>query len=193
MATLPSSDLGELAFRVIESARPNAWLVIVSAGDRTRLAAALSREIADLGDEVAVTVPVASPRELREAVQQQESILIVTGVDSFSEEDWRQIDANRSQYHRDGAIVLPLDEVAVGRIERMAPNLASWIGGNIWHLRSPIPLDSASAEQRLAELRAWSGRDDAEVIRLAEGGALPPDPPYAEWVVLLGRGDLLGG
>lgn len=192
MAALPSSELGELAFRTIESGGPNAWLLIVSSADRIRLAAALSREIVDLGDESVVAVSVASPSELRETVRRPARILVITGVDSFSEEDWRQVDANRSQYQRDGVTVLVLDEGAVGRIERMAPNLASWIGGNIWSLRNPLPLDGAAAERRLDELRAWSGIGDAEVIRLAERGALPRDPPYAEWVVLLGRGDLLG-
>jgi hypothetical protein len=40
-------------------------------------------------------------------------------------------------------------------------------------------------------LRRWSGLEDLEVIRRAEAGTLSPDPEYAEWLTLLGRGDLL--
>jgi hypothetical protein len=53
-------------------------------------------------------------------------------------------------------------------------------------------LSPGEIEQRLAALRAWASCGDAEVIQLAETGQLPRDPEYAEWLTLLGRGDLLG-
>jgi hypothetical protein len=52
-------------------------------------------------------------------------------------------------------------------------------------------LSPSEIEQRLTALRAWAGRGDAEVIQLAETGQLPRDPEYAEWLTLLGRGELL--
>ena len=51
---------------------------------------------------------------------------------------------------------------------------------------------AATVLERLESLRQWSGMTDEEVITRAEQGTLPGDPPYAEWLVLLGRGDLLG-
>jgi len=101
------------------------------------------------------------------------------------------VDLNRTRLQRSSTTVLVLDPTSIERLENTAPNFASWIGGNIWHLEQAQPLDGALAEQRLVALRRWSGLDDLEVIRRAEAGALSPDPEYAEWLTLLGRGDLL--
>lgn len=45
--------------------------------------------------------------------------------------------------------------------------------------------------QRLDSLREWSGKTDAMVIAEATDHTMPRDPQYAEWLVLLGRSDLL--
>jgi hypothetical protein len=118
--------------------------------------------------------------------------LVVHGVSAFADESWRSVDANRTQYLRSGTTVLVLPEMCAGKLEALAPNLASWIGGSVLGLRDePAPLDPEAVESRLSELRAWSGLDDAEVLRQAEHGTLPLDPLYSEWMVLLRRGDLL--
>jgi len=44
---------------------------------------------------------------------------------------------------------------------------------------------------RIAELEEWSGMTSKELISKGEGRTLGADPYYAEWLVLLGRGDLL--
>jgi hypothetical protein len=72
-----------------------------------------------------------------------------------------------------------------------APNLASWLGGLVFSRQDPGERLAALRQQRLASLRAWSSKTDEDVIRDAEAGTLPRDPEYAEWLVLLGRGDLL--
>jgi hypothetical protein len=46
-------------------------------------------------------------------------------------------------------------------------------------------------QRRLADLAAHYKLDNEQVIRLAEARTLPPDPEFVEWLVLLGRGDLL--
>lgn len=51
---------------------------------------------------------------------------------------------------------------------------------------------AAHRDRRLAALRAWASRSDQEVLDAARTGTLPPDPEYAEWLVLLGHGELLG-
>lgn len=74
---------------------------------------------------------------------------------------------------------------------RVAPNLASWLGGLVFSHEDPDALARAQIGPRLDALHAWSGKSDAEVVEEAEQGRLPRDPEYAEWLVLLGRGDLL--
>jgi hypothetical protein len=48
-----------------------------------------------------------------------------------------------------------------------------------------------STARRLAALRAWASKTDGEVVAAARDGTLPLDPEYAEWLVLLGHGELL--
>jgi hypothetical protein len=75
---------------------------------------------------------------------------------------------------------------------RTAPNLASWLGGQVFMFPSHGETGvAAHREQRLAALRAWASRSDQEIVEAAHSGTLPPDPEYAEWLVLLGHGELL--
>ncbi|HET7504229.1 MAG TPA: hypothetical protein VFK02_24580 [Kofleriaceae bacterium] len=189
-------SLDELAFRVVESAEPNAWIVAVV--DRPSVASSLRSEIEQLRgtQEPAPVVTIGSIGELFKAVHDHpDGALIVAGAAVFSVDQWRNLDANRTRLMRDDITVLILDEASAGRLENVAPNLASWVGGRVWRLAVdavPPELSHGEIDQRLAALRAWAGRSDAEVIRLAEAGQLPLDPEYAEWLTLVGRGDLLG-
>jgi len=74
---------------------------------------------------------------------------------------------------------------------RSAPNLASWLGAEVFAYAGDGADVEATRVQRLAALWAWASRSDAEVVRAAEEGTLPRDREYAEWLVLLGRSDLL--
>jgi hypothetical protein len=188
--------LDELAFRVIESAEPNAWVVAVA--DRPSVASSLRAEIERLGspeETPPVVVMIDSAGALFEAVHAHPNgTMIAVGAAAFSVDGWRNLDANRTRLMRDDMTVLILDDASAGRLENLAPNLASWVGGRVWRLAddaaAPV-LSPSEIDQRLAALRTWAGRSDAEVIRLAEAGQLPRDPEYAEWLTLLGRGELL--
>jgi hypothetical protein len=191
--SLATSELGEFAFRVLESDGPNAWLVLVSDGPLDEAARTLSAEISTLDGESAVSEAVTSGADLEGLVRKHpDGIAIITGVNGFGDADWQRVDLNRTRLQRNGTTVLVLDPAAIEQLENRAPNFASWIGGNIFRLEKPRPLDDALVEQRLVALRQWSGLEDLEVVRRSEAGTLPPDPAYAEWLTLLGRGDLLG-
>ncbi len=87
--------------------------------------------------------------------------------------------------------MLVVAEQSIQRMFRNAPNL-SWIGAAVWSFDDTIPtLSAEEKEARLEALRSWSGLSDAEVIERAEQDVLPGDPEYAEWLVLLDRGDLV--
>ena len=188
--------LDELAFRVVESAEPNAWVVAMA--DRPSVASSLCAEMEQLRgpeDSPPVVVTIGSVGALFEAVHAHpRGAMIVIGAVVFSADNWRSLDANRTRLMRNDITVLILDEASAARLENVAPNLASWVGGRVWQLAddaaAPV-LSPSEIDQRLAALRAWAGRGDAEVIQLARAGQLPRDPEYAEWLTLLGRGDLL--
>ena len=193
MPSLAASELGPFAFRVLESDGSSAWLVLVTEGDVDATARMLSDEIVALDGGGATVGAVTSGADLERFVREQpDGIAIITGVDGFGDSDWHRVDLNRTRLQRNGTTVLILAPPAIEQLENTAPNLASWIGGSIWGLAEARPLDDVLVEQRLVALRRWSGLGDLEIIRRAESGDLPTDPAYAEWLTLLGRGELLG-
>lgn len=193
MPSFSTTELGAFAFRVIESDGPNAWFVLVVDGSAAEAAQALTAELAMLGGESVTVGAVTSGSDLEDFIRKHaDEIAIIIGAGVFTDPDWHRVDLNRTRLQRNGTTVLVLDPTSIEHLENKAPNFASWIGGNIWRLEKARPLDDVAVEQRLIALRRWSGLEDLEMVRLAESGTLPPDPEYAEWLTLLGHGELLG-
>lgn len=197
MLGVVAADLGELAVRVVESVSPNHWFVLIVDGDADEVASRLQEEIFALAGPTSQPTrraTVTSSREFALAARDNTNgILIVTISPVFTHGEWANVDVNRSRFERGGATVLVLDNDAAEDLENTAPNLASWIGGSMWRLVDVQALSAEEKEQRLAVLRGRTGLSDDEVVRRSESGGLPTDPEYAEWLVLLGRGDLLVG
>ena len=106
--------------------------------------------------------------------------------------DFQAMDAGRSRLVCGARIVLVGTAQAVAQLRAHAPNLWSWMGSRE-PARWTMLVDSAATEARLETLRADAGRSDEQVLAMAEKGTLPTDPRFVEWLVLLGRSDLLGG
>jgi hypothetical protein len=118
--------------------------------------------------------------------------LILSGFESWTVQDWRQLDALRSNLAVQRNAFLILSEQATSLMLNHAPNLASWIGGRVYLFTYGTEfLTVDEQEERLTHLRASAGQTDAEIIALAESNQLSPEPEYGEWLVLLGRGDLI--
>jgi hypothetical protein len=191
---LHSGDASELALHILERPTSTEWVVLQAPVNNDRqVADALSEAVQAMGAGAVERVHVDSPRSLIDGIRRPgEAIRIVSGLDHLSEDDWRHIDHSRSRLARTGCIVLVLAEQDVHRMFRGAPNLVSWVGAAVWSYDDAIPvLSEDEKEARLRVLRDWSGLSDAEVIERAERDVLPRDPEYAEWLVLLDRGDLV--
>jgi hypothetical protein len=118
--------------------------------------------------------------------------LILSGFEQWTIQDWRHLDALRSNLAVQRNAFLLLSEAATSLILNHAPNLASWIGGRVYPFTYGTEfLNVDEQEERLVDLRSWSGKTDDEIIALAESHQLSPEPEYGEWLVLLGRGDLI--
>jgi hypothetical protein len=85
-----------------------------------------------------------------------------------------------------------LSESAARHVFREAPHFARLFTGSVWDL-APEPDDMSEADRiaRIASLERWASLSTADMIARAEARTLPPDPEYAEWLVLVGRSDLL--
>jgi hypothetical protein len=142
-----------------------------------------------------VKIERLSPRDGEQLItdlQAPRAEIVLAETSSFSAEDWALLDRRRSSLAHSGVLVFVTTPSSFEELMRSAPNLASWLGGQAFAYKSEDIEIAAIREQRLAALRAWASRSDEEVIRAAQDGRLPADPEYGEWLVLLGRSDLIG-
>ncbi|WP_437765088.1 hypothetical protein WMF27_31815 [Sorangium sp. So ce281] len=172
---------------------PASWAVLAVGLERVDIEVADAVEtLASLIDEPVEPVRVTSPSELLKAVREHaQSALVLHGFDALSPEAWRRIDANRSRLQRTLPALLVLGQPAVERMRVHAPNLWSWVASAAWRGVPEEGLSDEQRAQRLGALRAHFGFDDDELVRRAEAGTVPPEPDITEWLVLIGRGDLI--
>lgn len=195
MPDLAVSPGHEIARR-LEIRGDGAWIVVLKAAQDIEPALEALEEELDvyLGGPVrtvdASQLPVA---DLREQLQSPaDGTVVLTGLDDLDEERWAALDINRDGMARQGALVLWLSPAGVQGLCRYAPNIRSFIGGSIFLLGQDAGMMSeAEREGRLTDLAAHYGLTSRQIIEMAEARKLPPDPEFAEWLVLLGRGDLL--
>lgn len=187
----------DLARRLeLRGAESSSWsLVLQPPADSEE---ALSRLIDELSAQLecpvrAISVAGQSIEDLREALHSpNDDIVVITGADAWEAYDWSAADVNRSGLTRPGSLILYLSAASLERLCRHAPNIQSFIGGSIFHLAPGGDLlDEVGREQRLRDLSEHYQLQSAEVVRQAMDKSLPADPEFVEWLVLLGRGDLI--
>ena len=118
--------------------------------------------------------------------------VLIPDLDQADDNQWRALDINRSGLVREGAVVLWLSASGVVRLCQHAPNLKSFIGGSFLNLVvHREEMTGVELQQRILDLESHFKMSSAEVVILAESGALPVEPHFVEWLVLLDRGDLV--
>ena len=193
---LPRISLTEFALRAVTSGGARHWFILV--GEERALAdlaARLRTEMESLGGGPVEIIPGGQDAvHLARLVSnvRPDAAIIVCELEQFDEAEWRHFDLLRSRLVRREAVALLLSETSLSKLSRAAPNLASWIGGSVWSIDpASDTLDEEERRSRLATLREWSGMSDFEVVQRAQEGNLPGEPEYIEWLVLLGREDLI--
>jgi hypothetical protein len=98
----------------------------------------------------------------------------------------------RSALERKGPVILWLASEDIANLANFAPNIRSLIGGSIFVVGPDGGImTETERQQRLKELSEHFGFSGDEAVRKAEARELPHEPEFVEWLVLLGRGDLL--
>lgn len=118
-------------------------------------------------------------------------VILVAGTD-LDAARWSSLDLTRSALERSGPIVFWLSSVCMPSLSEHAPNIRSFVGGSIF-LAGPDG-GLMTEEDRQARLQQLSERyqlSDDQVLARAESGTLSSEPHFIEWLVLLGRGDLV--
>jgi hypothetical protein len=184
---------GEFALRLNALRGTAVYAAYLAAHDQAEAAiAALQEELQAFDEDAAISrgSPIGAAALIAAlAVDLAEILLLDTR--SFTAPDWAVLDRRRSSIAHRGVLVFVTTQTSFGDLMRQAPNLASWLGGQVFAYPDDEPRLAAHRAQRLAVLRAWASRSDAEILEAARQGTLPPDPEYAEWLVLLGHGELL--
>jgi hypothetical protein len=187
------ASAGELALRLIAIRGAAAYAAyLVPAGAVPEVIGELTEELAAFDDELAIETlgPGSGEQLLRELARPTREVVVVDAA-GYGDRDWGLLDRRRSSLARAGLLVFVTTPESFEKLMQTAPNLASWLGAFVFEQAREAPGNAEAREQRLAALRAWAQRSDHDVIVAATHGRLPADPAYAEWLVLLGRGDLL--
>jgi hypothetical protein len=130
--------------------------------------------------------------ELRDALRQPYDDAVILLGAGLTPDKWRSLDIMRSALERNGPVILWLSPGDVANLTEHAPNIHSFIGGSIFFAGPDGGIMTESERQeRLAELSQHFLLTGEEVVRKAEGWELPLEPEFVEWLVLLGRGDLV--
>lgn len=172
------------------------WFVVIPSGTPGE------NSLADVKDELevalgmtirTVTAGTGAVHDFISAIRTNSSdTVLLSGLDDWDEASWRALDIQRSALERRGTIILMLSPNAVLRLTNNAPNIRSFIGGSFIQLApSGGALTEAERRTRIKELEMSYGLPSEEVIEKAKSSTLVPDPAFVEWLVLLGRGDLV--
>jgi hypothetical protein len=189
--TLPTGGRGEVAARIATA--PGGWSLVVSPlGKETQEASAFLAQLGIHLDGPMKQMSIRTPNDVISASQAAtDSVLVLDGFAAFQEADWRKLDAFRSRLHRAAPAVMVMSAPQLQLLVANAPNFWSWIGASFWSLTDDSVLTPEQREARLTTLRQRHELSDEEILIRVQQGTLPPDPDFAEWVVLLGKGDLL--
>lgn len=187
----------EFARRVdLRAAVGYTWFVVIPPGDPGE------NSLADVRDELevalgitirTVTAGTAPVHDFIAAVMTNPSdTVLLSGLDEWEDAHWQALDIQRSALERPGTIILMLSPSSVVRLSNSAPNIRSFIGGSFIPLAPGRgALTESERRARIKNLETSYGLPSAEIIAKAEHKNLAPDPIFVEWLVLLGRGDLV--
>lgn len=130
---------------------------------------------------------------LRESLREPaDDVVILTAPTDLSPEKWSAIDLMRSALERKGPIIFWLSMAGFACLADSAPNIRSFIGPSVFAVGPDgASLTQEQKNERLNDLSRFYNLTNEAVIHSAEAHALPLNAHFVEWLVLLGRGDLI--
>jgi len=188
----PTTGAGALASRLRSEIGTGTWLCVLSPALRLHATVEELHTALEAGGTAAEFVRLdGTAAPIVQATR--ECVLVVTGFETLSDDEWEHLDLLRSErLVREQPALLVMTPEAMERLIQLAPNMASFVGGQFLSFHEDAAkLTDEEKSARLDRLRMAMGKTDAQVIEMASTGAHLDEPAYAEWLVLLGRGDLL--
>jgi hypothetical protein len=168
--------------------------LVSDADDLAALAQDLALEIEFIAERTTVVISASDSIQTVLAALDAvgDAVVVMFGFAALASEDWSRIDELRNLLQPPAGLILLMAPHDLENLQDHAPNLSSWLGGRVWRHSDEIPnLTDAETQRRLSALREHFKRTDEDVLASARDGTLPADPEYAEWLILLGHGNLL--
>jgi hypothetical protein len=120
----------------------------------------------------------------------EDDVVLLTGIERFPAEELERFDLLRNRALYGPRVLIATTQGGADRLSAHGPNLWSWLGAHC--MQYDASEGRMDVGERLQSLRDHFELSDLQVIELAERRALPDDVAFTEWLILLGRGDLLG-
>jgi hypothetical protein len=129
---------------------------------------------------------------LTESLHRPSDDVVILTAGHLGPAEWSAFDLSRSALERPGPIVFWGSGDSMQGLAQFAPNIRSYLGSSLLMIGSDGGLmTDAERSERLQQLRNHYGMGDDEVISRAESKKLDMEPLVIEWLILLGRGDLV--
>ncbi len=133
-----------------------------------------------------------SVEELRTALSEPCNDIVVIIIGEWTSDEWEAFDINRSTFERPGAIILWMLMDQLNFLPEKAPNIRSYIGGSIFMLGADGgDMTAAERDERLVDLQTKFKMTNQQFLAEVSAGRIGTDPQFLQWLVLLGRGDLI--
>jgi hypothetical protein len=197
VSTVPTASMAAFAVKLKLEAESGMRMMVVIQSNETALA--IQRDLSDevlaiTGQDCVVLRDPVGPRVVERLVSETKATVpvMVLGFGAFAVADWIQLDELRSRFERSGPLLFVVTKQEADALVRHAPNFASWFSGAVHLVANEHELSVAERNERVKELERRTGKTSEEVVAAAGRDELPRDPEYAEWLVLLGRSDLIG-
>jgi len=186
----------EIAKRVaLRGSLEYSWVVIISsypASDIEIEAVCTELEALTSSNVRPVIEATFSVERLRKVLQSPSDDVVVVVIGNWTDRDWTVFDINRSAFERRGAILLWIKLDQLGWLTENAPNIRSFIGTSFFHLGPDVSeMTAKEKKDRLTEFEAHYAMSSDQMLEQALTGKIIPDPQAVEWLILLGRGDLI--
>lgn len=130
--------------------------------------------------------------DLRNALHSPSNDIAIVVAGKWTESDWTAFDINRSAFERRGTLLSWMTVDQLGELADVAPNIRSFIGTSIFSLGPDgSAMTEADRSRRISELESHYSMTSEQIQRAAQAGQMLSQPHAIEWLILLGRGDLI--
>ena len=197
MPEFPSEPTVEIARRLeIRGDDSSSWVAMLAPeGDAQSALDGLQADLSALLQRSVrfIDLKVSTFEELRAKLHEpSDDIVILVSSAALTPDQWSSVDLMRSALERKGPLIFWITAESLANLSEFAPNIRSFVGPSIFAAGPEGSfMSDEERDKRIQELVDHYGYSSEEFIKKIELKEMSPDPRFIEWLILLGRGDLV--